>query len=779
MRKGTLNFITHARTKDVVGRGLINNDNIAIIELIKNSKDAQSEDVEISFIEPDDNINGQILIADKGKGMSWDDIQFKWLNIAYSEKKNSKGPSGKAYAGNKGIGRFSCDRLGEKLDLYTKKKGNDWIKVEIDWTKFEVDQRDQEIAKIKLSVEDISKAQFESETKAKNVTSGTVLKITKLRNTWTNGKLVELKKELERFVIEPQETFEVLLDVKPDPANISGKIENRIFEQLDFRTTSIHAETHTDGKKIDISMRHDGEEVFKVTERSPYSRLRSLNASIYYLNQPAKAFFTRTTGYRSVEFGSIFLFLNGFRVFPYGDEGNDWLAIDRRKQQGYSRNLGTRELVGFIEIDDENGQFEAVSSREGLVQNTAFSELVSDEKNILARQGEDKFYGLIQRLIAKLQKFVVDGLDWDRIVGDQDQYSDAELIAGEAYQFVDNNEVLINTLDSVIALRSPRKYIEKIELNQDYLYQLAANRVDAYAEMIETLKSKFKDVGVPDLTPAQKRDLSKFIQAQSKELAAKEKSIQDYEEKTAALQSANTEITQQLSTEKKKRYYAESHLKSDDKRFQEIHHHIKILTDIVAGELDEIDERFQKDRKIPLADVISHVRTARFESQKMMTLTKIITKSDFDMMTDESRHDFFDAIAGYLDQMDEINGGWNMNIELQNPDNVSLTLNFSPIEQAILVDNILSNASKAEAKNVAILVQETNNRYVLSFTDDGNGLTTKYPADELFSAGISTTKGGSGTGLSNVRDIVDRLEGNVSIEKANPKGAVLKVWWDK
>ena len=779
MRKESLNFITHARTKDVVGRGLINNDNIAIIELIKNSKDAQSKSVDIQFKNPLDREAGRIVIADKGQGMSWEDIQYKWLNIAYSEKKHATAPSGKAYAGNKGIGRFSCDRLGAKLYLYTRKKGQNWIKAEIDWSKFEVDERDQEIAKIKISVEDISVEQFKKDTSLPSPASGTVLKITNLRNQWTKDKLVGLKKELERFVIEPEETFAVNLKVEPDPDRLSGKIQNRIFEKLDFRTTSIHASTQRDGAEIEISLRHDGQNIFSVIEKNPYAHLKAIKASIYYLNTPAKAFFTRTTGYRSVEFGSIFLFLNGFRVFPYGDEGNDWLAIDRRKQQGHSRYLGTRELVGFVEIDDEDGNFEAVSSREGLVQNTAFDELASDEAKIVAKKGKEKFYGLIQRLIAKLQRFVVEGLDWDRIVGDQDQYTDEELISGEGYSFADHSKTLMDTLDSIIALRSPKPYIKNISLNQDYLYDLAADRVDAYAEMIDVLKTKFKDVGIPDLNPAQKRDLSRFIEAQSKEIEARNRSIKEYQQKTAALESANTGLTQQLKTEKKKRYYAEAHLKSDDKRFQEIHHHIKILTDIVSGELDEIDERYQKDNSIKLADVMDHVRAARFQSQKMMTLSQIITKSDFDMMTDESRHDFFDAISGYLKLMGEINGGWNMNIEFHNPQGVELILNFSPIEQAILVDNILSNSAKAKSKNVTISVAETDRAYELMFTDDGEGLTNKYKPEELFSAGISTTRTGSGTGLSNVLDIVQRLEGNVEITNVKPKGARVRIWWGK
>jgi len=86
---------------------------------------------------------------DNGKGMSYDDLINKWLFVAYSAKKEGTEEDSfdyrnritvkRAYAGAKGIGRFSCDRLGSLLYLETKKDGLD-SKVEsllTDWNKFE------------------------------------------------------------------------------------------------------------------------------------------------------------------------------------------------------------------------------------------------------------------------------------------------------------------------------------------------------------------------------------------------------------------------------------------------------------------------------------------------------------------------------------------------------------------------------------------------------------------------------------------------------------------
>lgn len=52
--------------------------------------------------------------------MTLNDLKNKWLNVAYSEKKENI--LNKLYAGNKGVGRFSCDRLGKILHYIPKLK---------------------------------------------------------------------------------------------------------------------------------------------------------------------------------------------------------------------------------------------------------------------------------------------------------------------------------------------------------------------------------------------------------------------------------------------------------------------------------------------------------------------------------------------------------------------------------------------------------------------------------------------------------------------------------
>ena len=140
----TLNFKTNIQLKSIIGKDLINDDNIAILELVKNSFDADAKKVDIIYqnLKSNDDLSvevfsentSRIIVMDNGLGMDLNDIQNKWLNIAYSEKKANSRQHNRMMAGAKGVGRFSCDRLGEYLNLYTKKKNSsEYIFLKIDW----------------------------------------------------------------------------------------------------------------------------------------------------------------------------------------------------------------------------------------------------------------------------------------------------------------------------------------------------------------------------------------------------------------------------------------------------------------------------------------------------------------------------------------------------------------------------------------------------------------------------------------------------------------------
>lgn len=759
MRK--LSFSAHARLKDIVGRGLIISDNIAVIELIKNSKDAGSPSVDIEFKqnkkEPSET---ELRLVDFGCGMSMEDIEYKWLNIAYSEKKNNSPLQG-AYAGNKGIGRFSCDRLGSKLTIYTRKLGYPVVKLQINWEDFEVDERDKNIGQIVTIAQELQDSEFEFETDMATFSSGTMLLITGLRQNWDLDRLKSLRRELERFIIDPNNTFEVRLKHwgYPEAHSINSPIENKIFEELDFRATSIKAETSPDGDSIYIELRHDGDFVFRSVERNPYEKIKNIKINILFLNQPAKAFFKKRTGYRSVEFGSVFLFLNGFRVFPYGSFGDDWLGIQRRHAQGQKRFFGTRDLVGFIQITDNSESFIPVSSREGLVRNNAFQQLVSLEKSIDSSIDNEKVYGLFHKVARKLEKFVVDGLDWDRIdrsIGDD---NDEELLSGN-YQFLKGEKPILETIDSIVKIRTPEDHISEVDINVKYLSELAQQGHKEYEELIESLEQKFGGTPIDKLNSSEKKDLSKFISRQAKELLIKDETNKDLEKKAEL-------VSKELQVEKRRRLFADFEKTADQTRIIQLHHQVGLIAGALLKRMDRVVRKYRADSEsIGKKDLFEAIESSIFQIEKIQNVAKLASKADFDLSTNRVREDLIQFVKEYLDNFKDVSLGWGITISFNNEENVRLLKSFRPIEITLLIDNIIDNAGKADSNKVDVSIFRNDLDIVIQFDDNGKGLTERFQPNQLFEKGVTTTSG-SGIGLSHSKQIVEELNGKISISNTD------------
>src|SRR6185312_9911793 len=202
--------------KDIIGRELITNDDIAIFELVKNSYDADSKTVKIVFkniMKPIGSKDSKIVIIDDGHGMSRDDIENKWLFVGFSEKKIEENTESdyrdkikrkRIFAGAKGIGRFSSDRLGKYLTIYSKKENEIGIhRLTINWELFE-NVQDSEFQTILTDYAMIDKLPKDLEYVG-NFKQGVILEISSLRGIWERDKLLKLKRYLQRLINPAQD----------------------------------------------------------------------------------------------------------------------------------------------------------------------------------------------------------------------------------------------------------------------------------------------------------------------------------------------------------------------------------------------------------------------------------------------------------------------------------------------------------------------------------------------------------------------------------------------
>jgi hypothetical protein len=173
--KGTISFQAEGRLLQELGERLVASPEVALVELIKNSYDADSPSCEVRLEEA-----GKVLIIqDKGHGMTFDEFTNQWMRIATPSKIEER--LSKIYkrklTGAKGIGRFAVRFLGDYLTLVTIAMDKDRgyktrLVAHFDWP--EIDR---------LSNISEAKINYLVDRPAENSQIGTTLKINKLKST--------------------------------------------------------------------------------------------------------------------------------------------------------------------------------------------------------------------------------------------------------------------------------------------------------------------------------------------------------------------------------------------------------------------------------------------------------------------------------------------------------------------------------------------------------------------------------------------------------------------
>ena len=216
-------IITH------LGEALIDNEKIALLELIKNSSDADANncniEIDTSYISQYG--KGRIVIEDDGNGMTPFIIENAFLKIATSFKVDHQkiSPKFKRQAqGNKGIGRLSLNQLGRFISVDTKvdtnltdffsdediyenfgyptkqlmKKNNEnfFYHLEIDWENYNVSSKTVESVKLELQT-----SIFNDKVFSHNKSHGTRIEVLGLKGIdfWRSS---QTQKEIELDILE-------------------------------------------------------------------------------------------------------------------------------------------------------------------------------------------------------------------------------------------------------------------------------------------------------------------------------------------------------------------------------------------------------------------------------------------------------------------------------------------------------------------------------------------------------------------------------------------------
>ncbi|MFA3779346.1 sensor histidine kinase [Yersinia sp. 1652 StPb PI] len=780
IENNSYHFKTHSDLKNIIGQDLINDDNIAIIELVKNGIDANAENIKVTFSEK----KKSIIVFDNGHGMSLSDLENKWLNIAYSEKKSIK-IKNRLLAGNKGVGRFACDRLGQKLDLFTKKNNNSILHLSLNWKSFEgLEEHNSVIQAVDISINETTIEYVEENTGFNINDNGTILLITDLRQSWDRDKLLSLKRHLQSFV-NPIAAFDnsivnielISLDELKDDSTldehlkINGIIENTVFEKLKFNTTYIESKINDTGEILTTELFHDGVRIYKIVEKNTlFDKIKNTSVVLHFMNPYKKAYFKRQTGLTVVEFGSVFLFINGYRVSPYGDRDNDWLQLNSRKAQGQSRYFGNRDLLGVINIIDNENNFRIVSNREGVAKNEPFTQLTK------------KPDGLIIKQISRLEKFVIEGLSWDQVPESTRKIlssgvipGDVNMPEGETYSESSQSKRRRIALDLFKIVDAPPLTTLSLDISPEVLDSLSLEKEENVAAILKKFDAFEGNVIGHDVKLALNKIHDEFekqkvaLTKANKTVSLKERHVTKLIEVARNLSSDNKQLEKKIKTQESEVLFSRLSSGSDYEQLLLLHHQSKLKAHTVKGFLD------QAINKLKATDdnekVFELLEKALLNTKKIITVNNFATKANFKMKTDILNTDIASFIQQYIENVASENAAQNLKTHVYRDFSEPFIVKFKPIEIAIIFDNLASNSTRAKAKNFNVgLSLLSENQLEILVSDDGTGVNSSInPISAIFERGVTTTNG-SGLGLYHVKQTISQLNGNIELIDTNKKG---------
>ncbi|MCR1972661.1 ATP-binding protein [Clostridium sporogenes] len=743
-----LHFKVSSGLKNIIGRELINDRYIAIFELVKNSYDAGAKNVVIKF-EDIYGSNSKIIVSDDGSGMNKEDILNKWLFVAYSEKKRPSYRDNlkkrRSYAGAKGVGRFSCDRLGANATLFSKTIGDTLTNlVQINWCDFEKDEKEK-FENINVAYDYIHMKELSEK--------GTIIEISDLREKWNRADIVQLKKSLTQLV-NPDSTnnydnFAIYLDVKEELKNdqneknvqyrVNGKVENYVFEVLDIKTTKINVQIDSDGKYITTTMNDRGVVLFSIKEKNIYT-LKNIHCTIYNLNRAAKLNFFKIMDVEVVNYGSIFVYKNGFRVYPYGESGQDFFDIDKRKAQGYGRYLGTREIIGRMQIYGENtGLTETSSRNNGFIQSYELNEL------------EDFFKEFV---LKPLEKYVVNIIRWgeeiteDKIISNLTEFGD---------------------IDQVIKKLKPK--IRKGNI-------VSTNYNKELMSIIESRKSKPISHDVKEIQRiaaiTDNPDLFKKTEQIEKKTRELQRRVVESEENVTKANETIEATKKELDVTKNQVEILRSRANLTADEAISAMHIMKTYADAIDSNINEILEEYKDQVSTDILPILHEIRQT---CSKTMNAYNLVITTKYSADTDVIQEDICEFIKRYVEQQ------WTekFTVEVDSLDEVEFVTQFNPLEFSIIIDNIISNSRKANSNKINIKAIKYQEDFVdIVFSDDGKGINTDISdVARIFEPGYTRTKG-SGIGLYTVKSYLEKVDGQVIVNKDYVDGfqliVRLKLW---
>lgn len=389
-------FKPRARLMSQLGEQLIKDENIAVLELIKNSYDADAKNVKVSITNISEKKLGRIVIEDNGDGMTLDTVKHHWMEPGTDHKekklidmieKGIRSKLNRLPMGEKGIGRFGVHKLGDKITLITRANNSKEIHINIDWDIF---NSGKYLSEVPITI-------FEEEPTHNflgKYKTGTRIIIEKLKTDWTKAKVRELYRSILSlntpfktidsfkidFEIDTKDWLKGLLtfdDIKDYSLfKVNMTLEGNEITNFKYEFTPWVVMKKLKTRTIDKSnIKMVGEKAQHTIDLNNYKIGRvdieiisfDLEASILNLGVKDKAGLKK---YLRAN-GGIYVCRDDIRIYEYGE--NDWLGLESKRVNNPGQRISNNLVLGRVNIKREtSSDLKEKTNREGFIEDSAY-----------------------------------------------------------------------------------------------------------------------------------------------------------------------------------------------------------------------------------------------------------------------------------------------------------------------------------------------------------------------------------------------------------------------
>lgn len=407
-------FKARARLILQLGDQLIKNENVAMLELVKNSYDAFASSVTIKMSNLDNPKTAMIVVEDDGEGMSYELVRDVWLEpgsdykTQFVKKPRTKNGITRIPLGEKGIGRFSAHKLGNEIELTTKKLGHEEVFVKIDWSDFG-DPEKKYFEDVPIQITKIKPKVFTGHK------TGTKIVVRQLRNAWTRRAIRDLYRAVNAmcypfessdsfsisFNIENRELLKGLLnfqDIKKYALyHFSVEMEGSRFTSFEYEfkpwktMTKLSARFLSLKKSEDIKKRSEMKKQV-VDEQTKRKTNIPIDLGKHKVGKVRFHGFIFDRQRKTLELGvqdrqglkdylddngGVRIYRDGIRVYDYGERENDWLGLAHRRVDDPGYNVSEKLILAAVQLDRKSSDdLVEMTNREGFVENAAYNTLV-------------------------------------------------------------------------------------------------------------------------------------------------------------------------------------------------------------------------------------------------------------------------------------------------------------------------------------------------------------------------------------------------------------------